>query len=49
MAAENRESVVLDYDDLASENGEQHICYFLPDAPVQVAIFLVALKENCIS
>uniref|UniRef100_A0A0R3S3G0 DNA replication licensing factor MCM2 n=1 Tax=Elaeophora elaphi TaxID=1147741 RepID=A0A0R3S3G0_9BILA len=33
MVAENRESLEIDYEDLASENGEQNICYFLPEAP----------------
>ncbi|MCP9264032.1 DNA helicase [Dirofilaria immitis] len=28
MVAENRESLEIDYEDLASENGEQNICYF---------------------
>lgn len=36
MVAENRESIEIDYEDLASEGGEQNICYFLPEAPVQV-------------
>lgn len=36
MAAENKESLEVDYEDLAHENGEQNICYFLPEAPVQV-------------
>ncbi|VDN36281.1 unnamed protein product [Gongylonema pulchrum] len=36
MVAENRESLEVDYDDLASESGEQNICYFLPEAPLQV-------------
>lgn len=36
MAANNRESLEVDYDDLAHDTGEQNICYFLPEAPVQV-------------
>ncbi|KAK6104412.1 MCM2/3/5 family protein [Brugia pahangi] len=40
MVAENRESLEIDYEDLASENGEQNICYFLPEAPIQVLSYL---------
>ncbi|CAG9532155.1 unnamed protein product [Cercopithifilaria johnstoni] len=40
MVAENRESLEVDYEDLASENGEQNICYFLPEAPLQVLSYL---------
>lgn len=40
MVAENRESIEIDYEDLASEDGEQNICYFLPEAPVQVLGYL---------
>ncbi|KAL3995080.1 MCM2/3/5 family protein [Acanthocheilonema viteae] len=40
MVAENRESLEIDYEDLASENGEQNICYFLPEAPIQVLNYL---------
>uniref|UniRef100_A0A915PJC1 DNA replication licensing factor MCM2 n=1 Tax=Setaria digitata TaxID=48799 RepID=A0A915PJC1_9BILA len=40
MVAENRESLEIDYEDLASENGEQNICYFLPEAPLQVLSYL---------
>ncbi|CAI4221021.1 unnamed protein product [Auanema sp. JU1783] len=36
MAAENKESLEVNYQDLADENGEQNIVYFLPDAPVQM-------------
>lgn len=36
MAAHNRESIEIDFRDLASDNGEPNICYFLPEAPVQV-------------
>lgn len=37
MVAENRESIEVDYLDLADESGEQNICYFLPEAPEQVS------------
>lgn len=36
MAAENRISLELDYNDLAHESGEPQIAFLLPDAPVQV-------------
>ncbi|VDK48928.1 unnamed protein product [Cylicostephanus goldi] len=36
MASENKESLEVDFRDLADENGEPNICYFLPEAPVQV-------------
>uniref|UniRef100_A0A914V690 DNA replication licensing factor MCM2 n=1 Tax=Plectus sambesii TaxID=2011161 RepID=A0A914V690_9BILA len=36
MAAANGESLLVEYDDLAHETGEQNICYFLPEAPVEV-------------
>ncbi|KJH48629.1 MCM2/3/5 family protein [Dictyocaulus viviparus] len=36
MASENRESLEVDFRDLADEDGEPNICYFLPEAPVQV-------------
>ncbi len=36
MASYNGESLEVDYYDLAHETGEQNICYFLPEAPVQV-------------
>ncbi|VDD90988.1 unnamed protein product [Enterobius vermicularis] len=36
MVADNRESLIVDYDDLAQETGEQNICYFLPEAPAPV-------------
>ncbi|KAH7723445.1 hypothetical protein AAVH_08924 [Aphelenchoides avenae] len=36
MAADNRESLEVDFDDLADEQGEQNIAFFLPDAPVEV-------------
>ncbi|GMT08204.1 hypothetical protein PENTCL1PPCAC_30378, partial [Pristionchus entomophagus] len=40
MVAENRESIEVDYLDLADESGEQNICYFLPEAPEQVLMCL---------
>jgi DNA replication licensing factor MCM2 len=36
MVAENKESLEVDYDDLANESGEQNIAYFLPEAPIEV-------------
>ncbi|PAV83494.1 hypothetical protein WR25_24059 [Diploscapter pachys] len=36
MAADNRESLEVSFMDLSDENGEQNICYFLPEAPVQI-------------
>jgi hypothetical protein len=36
MCAYNRSALVVDYDDIAAPNGEQHIAYFLPEAPVEV-------------
>lgn len=36
MAAHNRESVEVDFSDLAGEGGETNICYFLPEAPAQM-------------
>ncbi|VDM63227.1 unnamed protein product [Angiostrongylus costaricensis] len=36
MASENKESLEVDFRDLADEDGEPNICYFLPEAPVQV-------------
>ncbi|VDO97923.1 unnamed protein product [Heligmosomoides polygyrus] len=36
MAAENKESLEVDFRDLADDCGEPNICYFLPEAPVQV-------------
>jgi DNA replication licensing factor MCM2 len=36
MAAHNRESIDVDFRDLANNAGEPNICYFLPEAPVQV-------------
>ncbi|CAD5220408.1 unnamed protein product [Bursaphelenchus okinawaensis] len=36
MAAHNKESIEVDFSDLAGEGGETNICYFLPEAPVQV-------------
>ncbi|KAK0404982.1 hypothetical protein QR680_017738 [Steinernema hermaphroditum] len=36
MVSENRESLEVAYDDLADENGEQNICFFLPEAPLEV-------------
>lgn len=36
MVSENKESLEVDFRDLAGEDGEPNICYFLPEAPVQV-------------
>ncbi|KAL3093092.1 hypothetical protein niasHT_022542 [Heterodera trifolii] len=36
MVAENRESLEVDYNDLAHESGEPDITYFLPEAPTEV-------------
>ncbi|CAJ0959566.1 unnamed protein product, partial [Mesorhabditis belari] len=36
LAADNKESLTVDYGDLAHDSGEQNIAYFLPEAPVQV-------------
>ncbi|CAD5226914.1 unnamed protein product [Bursaphelenchus xylophilus] len=36
MAAHNKESIEVEFADLAGEGGETNICYFLPEAPVQV-------------
>ncbi|VDN02902.1 unnamed protein product [Thelazia callipaeda] len=36
MVAENKESLEIDYADLASDRGEQNICYFMPEAPLEV-------------
>ncbi|WKY03325.1 hypothetical protein Q1695_004790 [Nippostrongylus brasiliensis] len=36
MASENKESLEVDFRDLADDSGEPNICYFLPEAPVQV-------------
>lgn len=36
MAADNRESLEVDYEDLSHENGDQTIVYFLPEAPTQI-------------
>uniref|UniRef100_A0A914N5Y3 Minichromosome maintenance protein 2 n=1 Tax=Meloidogyne incognita TaxID=6306 RepID=A0A914N5Y3_MELIC len=36
MVAENRLSLEVDYNDLSNENGEPHIAFLLPEAPVQV-------------
>jgi hypothetical protein len=36
MVAENRLSLEIDYNDLSNENGEPHIAFLLPEAPVQV-------------
>lgn len=38
MVADNRESLEVDYNDLAHETGEQNICYFLPEAPSEVSV-----------
>ncbi|KAK6029004.1 MCM2/3/5 family protein [Ostertagia ostertagi] len=35
-SAENKESLEVDFRDLADDSGEPNICYFLPEAPVQV-------------
>ncbi|VDK60791.1 unnamed protein product [Anisakis simplex] len=44
MVADNRESLEVDYDDLAHETGEQNICYFLPEAPNEVCILVILVK-----
>lgn len=36
MCKLNKCSLVVDYDDLAKANGDQHIAYFLPEAPIEV-------------
>lgn len=36
MVSENKESLEVSYQDLADDNGEQNISYFVPEAPVQV-------------
>lgn len=36
MVADNRESLEVDHFDLANENGDQNIVYFLPEAPTQI-------------
>lgn len=36
MASDNKESLEVDYQDLADEHGEQNIVYFLPEAPTQM-------------
>uniref|UniRef100_A0A183C1X5 DNA replication licensing factor MCM2 n=1 Tax=Globodera pallida TaxID=36090 RepID=A0A183C1X5_GLOPA len=36
MVAENRESLEVDYNDLAHESGEPDITYFLPEAPIEM-------------
>uniref|UniRef100_A0A0K0DLX4 DNA replication licensing factor MCM2 n=1 Tax=Angiostrongylus cantonensis TaxID=6313 RepID=A0A0K0DLX4_ANGCA len=41
MASENKESLEVDFRDLADEDGEPNICYFLPEAPVQAATDVV--------
>ncbi|KAK5966747.1 hypothetical protein GCK32_000486 [Trichostrongylus colubriformis] len=37
MASENKESLEVDFRDLADDSGEPNICYFLPEAPVQTS------------
>ncbi|KAI6216462.1 DNA replication licensing factor MCM2 [Aphelenchoides fujianensis] len=36
MAAHNRESIEVEFADLAGDSGEANICYFLPEAPTEV-------------
>jgi len=36
MASHNKESIEVDFKDLADDAGEPNICYFLPEAPVQI-------------
>lgn len=36
MVADNRESLEVDYFDLSSDEGDQNIVYFLPEAPKQI-------------
>ncbi|KAI1733172.1 MCM2/3/5 family domain-containing protein [Ditylenchus destructor] len=36
LAADNRESLEVDYADLSDDKGDQQIVYFLPEAPIQV-------------
>lgn len=36
MAADNRESLEVDYEDISHETGDQNIVYFLPEAPTQI-------------
>ena len=44
MAAHNKLSIEVDFNDLAHEAGEPQIAFLLPDAPVQVCIFKVRIK-----
>jgi len=41
MAAYNRKSLVVSYQDLALTSGEQRIAYFLPEAPVEVCFVVI--------
>lgn len=46
MCQENKESLVVEFDCLASDKGELQLAYFLPEAPVEVLkIFNEAAKE----
>ncbi len=36
MCERNAESLLVEYEYLAAENGEQELAYFLPEAPVEV-------------
>ena len=46
MASENRESLIVDYDDLADTNGEPSISFFLPEAPFEIIeLFDIAATE----
>ncbi|PIO72210.1 MCM2/3/5 family protein [Teladorsagia circumcincta] len=46
MASENKESLEVDFRDLADDSGEPNICYFLPEAPVQVRISNLPVEED---
>uniref|UniRef100_A0A915IQD1 DNA replication licensing factor MCM2 n=1 Tax=Romanomermis culicivorax TaxID=13658 RepID=A0A915IQD1_ROMCU len=46
MCQENKESLVVEFDCLASDKGELQLAYFLPEAPVEILkIFNEAAKE----
>uniref|UniRef100_A0A7E4VX11 DNA replication licensing factor MCM2 n=1 Tax=Panagrellus redivivus TaxID=6233 RepID=A0A7E4VX11_PANRE len=46
MVAENKESLVIEYDDLAHDSGEPAISFFLPEAPLEVIdLFDIAATE----
>jgi DNA replication licensing factor MCM2 len=49
MAAHNRESIDVDFKDLADDLGEPNICYFLPEAPVQVLKRLDAAATDVVN